>query len=335
MNQIHRLIASPASRCYAALRRRLKASIPARDPQHREPGEQLPGYFFQVGRQRILLPADHALPIYRQHFKLYDVPLRVILQCVQQMGKPCSLIDIGANVGDTAAIANYETDVPVLCIDGDPLYLPYLRRNSRAIGSHLEIAECLVSDKPAQIDPAQLTRSQGTTSATAALQSTTGGSTPVRRLDDILSEHPRFVDAAVLKTDTDGHDFAIISGHCDFLKQHQPIVHMEYTVASAGDAADAVACLGSLFAAGYRHFVVFDNFGNLWTIKHPEADAVEAMASELNSYLLSNQLFGTAVYYFDVCAFTDRFASLDQLIAARYAQFIAAGRVLDGQSEAH
>jgi hypothetical protein len=51
---------------------------------------------------------------------------------------------------------------------------------------------------------------------------------------------------------------------------------------------------------GYGKFFVYDNFGNLMEVV--SVDIAQRFA-DLNRYLMSNILFGKAVYYLDVCAF--------------------------------
>ena len=44
-----------------------------------------------------------------------------------------AVIDVGANVGDTAAVIKAGADVPVFCIEGDPQIYPILQRNTRRL----------------------------------------------------------------------------------------------------------------------------------------------------------------------------------------------------------
>jgi hypothetical protein len=62
-----------------------------------------------------------------------------------------------------------------------------------------------------------------------------------------------------------------------------------------------------LIAAGYSHFLYYDNFGNLLL----RATANErSILIDLDGYLASNWNKGVAVYYFDICTFHDEDAAL-------------------------
>ena len=92
-------------------RARLKAAIQARrilvrlgDPTVR----------YRVGAVELELPLSHELPFYQHDHPRYDRQLGAI---AAELGGP--VVDIGANVGDTAAAIRAESDVPILCVEGD------------------------------------------------------------------------------------------------------------------------------------------------------------------------------------------------------------------------
>ena len=98
----------------------------------------------QVGRFELVLPPGHLAPTYRNIYKLYDFNLGEIASLVVRKYRDATAIDIGANVGDTAAVLCRDHDVPVLCVEGHPAFLRYLKKNIARLPSGTELAECLV-----------------------------------------------------------------------------------------------------------------------------------------------------------------------------------------------
>jgi len=271
---------------------------------------------YQIGPYCLALPVDHALPDYQRIWKLYDVPLKIVVECLLELNGALTAIDIGANIGDTAATLGSDARVSVLCIEGDPLYLPFLEYNSRIIGPHVVVERSYVGDKPTQISSTNLIRHGGTTESHVAFhQDSMQGDILVQRLEAIALRHTKFSSPDLIKIDTDGFDFTIIQSHLEFFAANQPVLFFEYMVESKQLYDDSLTCLKGLIDAGYTRFFVFDNFGNLIS-----SDASIDMLRELNQYLLSNLAFGRAVNYFDVLAIAD--PQIAKVISERFSQQI-------------
>ena len=268
---------------------------------------------YRVGSTDIVLPAGHALPKYRARWHLYDEPLRYVAEALRALDPNFRAIDIGANVGDSAAAIGVQgsrsVPTPVLCIEGDPAYLGYLRRNARALGPQVEVEASFVGTDSGSLALDQLRRHDGTTSAAEALStpshlsdhaaSDPGTAIPVRRLDAIVELHPSFRGAELMKLDTDGFDFSILLANEDLLALTGPVLFFEYLLESPEDAERAQTCMDMLASIGYADFLVFDNFGNP-LLRTDQATQLR----DLDRYLLSNLAFGQAVYYLDICAVT-------------------------------
>ena len=101
----------------------------------------------RVAGMLLLLPHDHALPFIQRTWPLYDTPLRLIADTLRQSAGGFRAIDIGANVADSAALINAGGATPVLCIEGDPAYFPFLEHNARVIGPQVVIDKCFVGER--------------------------------------------------------------------------------------------------------------------------------------------------------------------------------------------
>lgn len=256
----------------------------------------------RVGPFELILPHDHMLDRYQERYRLYDWVLGELVPLLVAKYPDATAIDIGANVGDTAAVLCRKQAIPVLCIEGHPQFVPYLRRNLQRLPGGIEIAECLVGAQAGSVPAGSFAADHGT--ATIDLAADEGGDcghVPQLPLAEVLREHPRFQRARLLKTDTDGSDFEILMSSLDALRETRPILFFEYDPIARVDGAKlAPATISALMQAGYRRFLIYDNFGHFAGRIEGECGA-KFMA--LDRYLYSNLYFGRRIYYYDVCAF--------------------------------
>jgi FkbM family methyltransferase len=254
---------------------------------------------YVVGRTKLLLPADHAIDHYQARWKRYDRALGEIARLVKGKYPDFRAIDIGANVGDSAALISTYHDVPTLCIEGTETFLPFLRENARRIGSHVAIEVAFVGDGAAGDAYALQSNDVGTAKLVVDPDRATG--IQVKRLDALLAGAADFAQPRLIKIDTDGFDFQIITTSVALLSELKPVLFYEYApFERPNGVVDGIKSYQALLQAGYRHFIIYDNFGNY--LLHLTGESM-AQFVDLNGFLCSNQVNGVAVYYFDICAF--------------------------------
>ncbi len=247
----------------------------------------------QIGRYQIQLPSMSRLPEYMRDFRLYDVALGKIADALYSKYPDIHAIDIGANVGDTAARIRQTHDIPVLCIEGDRDIIGLLQVNAMDMGAGILIEESFVGQHGAS---ATIASAHG---LNASLEISETG-TRLKSLSSILALHSWFRNAKLLKTDTEGFDFDIVRQSMEWIASARPIVFMEYDPAFRPEEPDAgLETLRALSRAGYTRFLYYDNFGNF--LLNVRADDTQTQG-RLHAYLASHRKHGTAVYYFDVSA---------------------------------
>lgn len=222
-------------------RARLKASIAARRALVRV-GDPLVRH--RVGSVELELPLSHELPFYRQDHPDYDRPLATL---ARELGGP--VVDVGANVGDTAAAIRAETDVPILCIEGDERFFSLLERNAPRLGD-VELERAFV-EAPAH---GRVERGAGTAHVVAGTDEL-----PAKPLVEILDEHSRFASPTLLKLDTDGMDLAILGANLDLLGRLRPVLFFEYDPYLGAEPS----VFARLREVGYRTADWFENTGKL------------------------------------------------------------------------
>ncbi|MGI5939430.1 MAG: FkbM family methyltransferase [Thermoleophilia bacterium] len=234
----------------------------------------------------------------RIRWRRYDQALGDIAFIVREKYPDMAAIDIGANVGDTAAIICAYEDIPVLAIEGNSRFIPYLHENARRLGCHIKVLNCFVGPPECGVDLAAVATKYGTSSVVSAVNND-GVGCKMRDLASIVDSHPAFRRARLLKIDTDGFDFQIIMSSISYLATARPVLFFEYdTGFSRGDEENSQKTIEKLTAIGYVYFVIYDNFGNFLL-----STTIPQTFAELNSYLRSNRANGMAVSYFDVCCF--------------------------------
>jgi FkbM family methyltransferase len=254
--------------------------------------------YAQIGEYRLRLGANSHWPSYRRSFHLYDTALAQIASVLRAKYPALHAIDIGANFGDTAAVIRESAEIPVLCIEGDPVLLPLLKENAARLGPGVVIEPSFVGPNgtAANLDLADdLGRNTCLIEAIDA-----EGSVKLRELQTILADHPEFGDAKLLKIDTEGFDFDIIRQSLGFIQRSKPVVFFEYAPHfRPGEPGCGLETIQALVNVGYSDFIYYDNFGNF--LLHCDSSN-QIMFSDLDEYLASNRRHGVAVFYFDICA---------------------------------
>ena len=259
---------------------------------------------YKVARHNLFFPHNHKLEQDQNTWKLYDRILGIIVKYVFLKYPDTTAIDIGANVGDTAALIQEFQPIPTLCIEGNPEYFSFLERNAQIIGN-IEIAYCFIGEDGETVDLEKIFSQNGTTSISNALGKSGENISIMQSLASVIEEFSPFKNSKVLKIDTDGLDLEIIRMSKDVIGNLKPVVYFEYDISfnfKNNSLHDAINILNFLGDLGYRRFMIFDNFGN-----HISSlcDYDQEHFFDLTNYLFSN-LYKSgqpAVYYFDICAF--------------------------------
>jgi FkbM family methyltransferase len=284
---------------------------------------------WELNGRRLQLRLSHQLPFYRREYPTYSANLERLTDCIRRRESPLIMIDVGANVGDSLALAGIRPDEPCLLIEGNPDYLRLLRANTAEL-REVVCVEALLSDHAGE-GAGQLISADGTgqviiKGSTGGLSSATNGRIKqeeresgrvhLQTLDRIIEQQPRFRKSHLLKVDVDGYDFRVLRGGADFIGAAQPVLFFEQDPAllvGAGENPDAVWAW--LQAAGYADAFVYDNLG-FWMGWYKLVD--EATLCQLNNY--ARQRGG---FYYDVIAFAPRHSELRDAFVADEKAFYA------------
>lgn len=258
------------------------------------------------GRE-LVIPLSHELPVHRARHPDYSRNLGRVAAALHEARPGAPVVDIGANVGDSVAIIRDQApEVPILCIEGDAQFLPYLDHNVRGLAG-VEVAPVYVRHSGAHGGGQMaVVRVGGTASLVDQAGGVGGEPITARSLDDILADHPCFANPGMLKLDTDGHDADILLQAESVLAAARPVVFFEFDppMAAGVGGTDPHAALDLLARLGYCRSLFFTNTGALAGALEVDAWASDAvsMAADLGP--------GRPVAYFDVCVFGPHDAEL-------------------------
>lgn len=200
------------------------------------------------------LPLSHDYPFNLKIHPGYSENLGLIASVIKEKYPRVSCIDVGANVGDSVAIVNSFAPMPILCIEGNEMYLPILRHNALKY-PNVEIEDCFVGESSETV----IAINHG---GSAHLKVSESG-TRVKVLHDILSNHVKFAESKLFKIDTDGFDLKILRGANQFLKDVKPVIFFEYDPYYLLLQNEyPLSVFEQLNKLGYEKCLLFDNLGD-------------------------------------------------------------------------
>jgi FkbM family methyltransferase len=222
---------------------------------------------------QLVLPRSHNLPHYVSAHPFYDSALPQLALFLRQRGEsPLTVIDIGANFGDTAAIVAAAVggdEVKFICVEADAQYIPWLRRNTH--GLDVEIVHAIAGAGSQKIHAATLQNGVG---SSAIVESETSENRMVA-VDDLTRDR---ID--ILKADTDGFEFEVLRGAGRVLSQEGITVFLEYSpkhIRKFG-GIDPRRVLAEMSMAGFKRVLAYDNFGTPIGIFPCDSDVINALS---------------------------------------------------------
>lgn len=215
----------------------------------------------------LYMPWSHLLPDYARARPTYGQNLVELAAALSRHAPPDSgplrLLDIGANIGDSALqVLNRVDDARVLCLEADPYWMRFLRLNAGS-DERITIEEALLVSVDGD-DGGGVTavRQRGTTRFAPAADVT---GTPLRLSVHALRErHPDFLELRLIKSDTDGFDAALVPAVVRAWESSSPVLFFEFDPGLARQVGndDPHRLWQELSSLGYTEFAIWDNTGD-------------------------------------------------------------------------
>lgn len=257
----------------------------------------------------IYLPPEHKLPAYQSRHVKYD---RFLPHLAAYIEPGSTVIDVGANVGDTlAAMADRNKNLKYVCIEADDVYFQYLLENinriKKSLGElHVTPVYSLVG---VGIKNASLEGKDGTKHVVIG-----AGDRVADSLDNIASRL-HLTSVKLLKTDVDGFDWDVIDSGKELIYRQRPALFFECQSDNYTQLSKFKEMMLWLSHAGYTDWSIFDNYGGLMV----RTQSIEPIFQLLNYLWQQNQKQSTrTIYYYDILATTTQDRRLIDLALASY-----------------
>lgn len=233
-----------------------------------------------------------------------------------------TMIDVGANVGDTVAVARSVAGLPIVCFEGDPAVFPFLERNIRqfpGVTAHRVFLGERTETIAVELEKA------GWNATIVPRANGEGSHLKLTALDDFLSSHEIPGRPKILKVDAEGFDTRILRGAARLLAERKPVVLFEYNRYNmAAIAEEGLPLFGWLRKLGYARIVFYDANGRL--LLATDLGASEQIG-DLHDYADG---WNAPFPYFDVCVFH----SEDADVASTFAEQERARRAANSGQQA-
>lgn len=272
---------------------------------------------YQMRGLELLLPLSHDLPANLKTHPHYSSNVARIARHVKGKYPDLTLVDVGANVGDTAAFIRNVIDIPILCIEGDDRFFELLRLNASQFGPHVDLEHIFVGAAAGDFK-GNVVSERGT----AYWEEDESSSRIVQfmKLREILEAHPLFSRAKMIKVDTDGLDCRILRSDLELLERLKAVLFFEYDPYLFGRFHDdGFQVFQALCNIGYDRLMVYENNGEyLLTTRLTEAQLLE----DLHVFYSGR----AGARYMDVCAFHDEDSDVCQAVRLAEIEFFQRAR---------
>lgn len=261
---------------------------------------------YTIGNFTITVPTSHLMPSYQTQFRLYD---RFLLS-LGTLPAQGWMIDIGANVGDSAAALLSGPLKKLLCLEPAPEFFPMLERNAAVLRNGGSTVLCLQYG----VGPDGETAGLAINVSTASMTPGESGMTLIS-LDKLVSIHCEQGPVDLIKCDVDGYDIDVLRSGIATLKRDEPVLYFEAEMFSAKAIENAVVFFSELTTLGYGKLTAFDNFGLLLA----ESLTPEALCDLLRYTLAQNSGKSTRTFhYVDVLCSTPKHRSAHNAALQHY-----------------
>jgi FkbM family methyltransferase len=179
-----------------------------------------------------------------------DLALADAAELVGEKYPDREIVDVGANVGDTACIIASKCKSKLVLVEGSDFYFPYLQVNAKKISNVTSLYHCLVGDGASH--GGMLAPWGGTAHFVDDAESRPN---PTKTLAELSSNF------CMIKVDTDGWDFKILSSNMRTIDKLKPLIVFENQIRTDADLASCSRLYDELFASGYAGYCLFDEQG--------------------------------------------------------------------------
>ncbi len=266
---------------------------------------------FKIGSYELLIHGNNSLWVEYGKNPEYTAQLARLARSVFEKHPAACAIDVGANVGDTAALVRSVVAAPIYCIEGDAAIFDLLKQNI-AVMPQVSAHQCFLGERTETLQV--LTAKDGWDLTLIPVQA--GGSETSKpmsliSLDDWAKQIALPTSCKLLKLDIEGFDLRALRGATQLLSSHRPAILFEFNhqnLTKLGE--DGLKIFPHLASLGYDRLLVYDGQGFLM-LAGRVGDA--ATLADLDAY--ARNVAG--LFYYDFIVFHQTDTDLAEHFLAR------------------
>ena len=178
-----------------------------------------------IGNFELELPNGHNLAeIYKNKPEYQFTPWKHIASILAKNGLDIPLLDIGANIGDSAAHYRSHCSSEIIRLEADPTFFSYLEKNSKTLGNVKNVAALVVKNSKKNY---KFMKGNQTGHIAASREKAEIYQGLKLEMSDVLNLNKN--EPCVLKTDCDGYDEVLIGEAIKLIdgKQEFPVIFTE------------------------------------------------------------------------------------------------------------
>ncbi len=250
-----------------------------------------------VGKYPVTMPGTN---IQLGNYKIYpdlNAQLGRLATSIHKKYPGMTVIDVGANVGDTIAVLKSAVDVPVIGIEGDETSFNYLQKNTAKF-SDVKLIKTFLGEKS---ENTKVSMEKTGWNNTIIPDAAGTEEISFKSLDDVIAGLGfDIAEVKLLKVDVEGFDTIVLRGATAIIEKHKPVLFFEYNRENMkAIKEEGLSTVLSFSRYGYNKIAFFDHKGTL--VIATEIKNV-AEITYLHEYVSSTKnLMG----YYDICIFHD------------------------------
>ena len=231
----------------------------------------------KIGSRIMVLPPEHPLSMWTSLYKDYD---NFLPKLVKEMNSNESIIDIGANVGDTLfRFIDTNSKPNYFSIEADKYFFKYLKKNKGLLEKDIQNRVTLINELVGNNLKGNLTQKSNLGSK-FLVESPDGLET--KSLDKIIINE-NIQNIKLIKVDVDGYDYNVLLSAMNEIKKNKPSLFFEYM---SLNKTEYIELIKKLYEIGYSEWTIINNYGSaIFENKHYK-DVLGYIDSEKNSEII-------------------------------------------------
>ncbi|MEQ1799071.1 MAG: FkbM family methyltransferase, partial [Lacibacter sp.] len=214
-----------------------------------------------VGNYPIQMPGNNTQLINYQLYPDLNIQLGRLAISIHKKYPGMTVIDVGANVGDTIAVLKSAIDLPVIAVEGDEVCFEFLQRNIQQF-QNVSLVKSYLGEKSQSI---KVNLEHAGWNTTIIPEETGKRQIVFKTLDEIIHAGGfNYRQLKLLKVDVEGFDTIVLRGASEIIRAHRPVLFFEYNRKSMKAInEEGLSTILSFEKEGYDKIVFFDHKGNL------------------------------------------------------------------------